>query len=248
MLKSLAALALGAGLILSPAGARAADEAAATQPAAEAAADPNMAPLDIKLPKPLFQGTPKNIKAPNLERATGQKRPPFLAPKGAVNLAQGLKVTSSDMEPIIGSLELITDDEKDGEDGYYVELGPGVQWVQLDLGELAEIYAVVVWHFHSTPIVYNDVVVRVAEDADFTQGVKTIYNNDHDNSAGLGAGKDKAYIENNEGRLIDAKGERARYLRFYSNGSTNGEMNHYIEISVYGIPAAKADAAKATAQ
>jgi hypothetical protein len=71
------------------------------------------------------------------------------------------------------------------------------------------LYAVVVWHAHDTPQIVHDVIVQVADDADFTQNVRTLYNNDYDNSAGLGVGKDKEYFEDYEGRLIDAKGVSA---------------------------------------
>ena len=53
----------------------------------------------------------------------------------------------------------------------------------------------------------------------------------------MGLGKDKNYVETSEGRLVDAKGSQARYLRLYSNGSNANDMNHYIEVEVYGKPA-----------
>jgi hypothetical protein len=79
--------------------------------------------------------------------------------------------------------------------------------------------------------------VQVADDADFTQNVRALYNNDYDNSAGLGVGNDKEYFENYEGRLIDAKGAKGRYVRLYSNGSTYSALNRYTEVEVYGLPA-----------
>jgi len=202
-----------------------------------------LAPVDIKLPKALFEGTPKNIKpAPTLEKYVDKNRPPFLAPEGTVLLSKGKKVTSSDMEPIIGEIKLITDGDKEGSDGSFVELGPGKQWVQIDLGEPGTIYAIVVWHYHGEGRVYHDVVVQAADDADFIENVKTIYNNDFDNSAGLGIGKDLEYIEDFRGRLIDArgadcKGVTGRYVRLYSKGNTSNDQNHYIEVEVYGKPA-----------
>lgn len=39
-----------------------------------------------------------------------------------------------------------------------------------------------------------------------------------------------------EGRLIDAKGIKARYLRPYSNGSNKSPVNAYQEIEVWGLP------------
>ena len=83
----------------------------------------------------------------------------------------------------------------------------------------------------------EDVVVQVADDPDFIDNVKTLFNNDGDNSSGLGIGKDKAYWETNEGKLIDAKGVVARYVRLYSKGNTADDQNHYTEVEVYGLPA-----------
>jgi hypothetical protein len=193
--------------------------------------------LELKLPKPMFVGTPRNIRSPNLEKITGKRRSPFYVPKGTELLSLNKPVAGSDTEPVIGEMEFVTDGEKSGEEGYYVELGPLVQWVQIDLEHSCHLHAVLVWHYHSQARVYRDVIVQVSEDPDFITDVKTLFNNDHDNSAGLGVGKDKEYIETNEGRLIDPRGVKARYIRLYSRGNTSNEMNHYVEVEVYGTPA-----------
>jgi hypothetical protein len=192
--------------------------------------------LELKLPKPMFVGTPRNIRTPNLERITGKKRGPFLVPKGTELLSFNKPVTGSDPEPVIGEMEFVTDGEKSGEEGYFVELGPGVQYVQIDLESSYHLHAILIWHYHSQARVYRDVIVQVSDDADFITGVKTLFNNDHDNSSGLGVGKEKEYIEVNEGRLIDTRGVTARYVRFYSRGNTANDMNHYVEVEVYGTP------------
>jgi hypothetical protein len=210
--------------------------------AADAAGGEKLVPLDIKLPKPLFQGTPKNIKqGPTLEKYNEKPRPPFEVPEGLKNLAAKKKVTSSDMAPIIGELELVTDGDKEGADGSYVELGPGKQWLQIDLGAASDIYVILLWHYHAEGRVYHDVVVQVADDPDFAKGVKTVFNNDFDNSAGLGLGKNLEYIDDYRGKLLDikdAKGQpiKGRYVRFWSNGNTSNDMNHYVEIEVFGKP------------
>jgi hypothetical protein len=190
-------------------------------------------PLPLELPKPLFVGTPVPVKVPNIEKPLGTKRPPFLAPAGTLNLARGKAVTTSDAFPIIGEVPFVTDGVKSGTEGSYVELAPGVQWVQIDLGEPSTIFALVCWHFHAQARAYYDVVVKVSDDPGFKTAI-TLYNNDADDTSGLGAGKDLTYVETSEGRLIDARGVRARYVRLYSNGNTMSALNHYVEVEVFG--------------
>jgi hypothetical protein len=216
-----------------PPGAR---RAQATSEAPAGAAE-KLAPIPIQLPKPMFEGTPQNLSVPNLEKPLGRPRDPFLAPAGVTNVAQGKTVTSSDSEPIIGDIEQVTDGDKKGAEGSFVELGPWVQHVTIDLGAPHEVFAILVWHFHRTARAYLDVVVQVADDAGFTKNVRTLFNNDHDNTSGLGAGKDMNYVETSEGKLVDARGSRARYVRLYSNGSSANELNHYVEVEVFGRPA-----------
>jgi hypothetical protein len=178
-----------------------------------------LVPLKTDLPKPLFVGTQVPVKVANLEAPRQGPRPPFMIPAGCVNLAKGKPVTSSDSEPTTGDLSQITDGVKAGDEGNYVELDKGKQWVQIDLGAPDTIYAIL-----------------VSDDPDFIDKVTTVFNNDQDNAIGLGAGKDPAYIETYEGRLIDAKGVKGRYVRLYSRGNTTNENNHYIEVEVWGKP------------
>jgi hypothetical protein len=209
----------------------------AQAPAARPAAGGKLVPLPIQLPKPMFEGTPQNLSVPNVQKPLGRPRDPFLAPAGVVNVAKGKTVTSSDMEPIIGEIEQVNDGDKKGADGSYVELGPAVQHVTLDLGAPHEVFAVLFWHFHKAARVYFDVIVQLADDAAFTKNVRTLFNNDHDNSAGMGAGTDMHYVETSEGKLVDAKGHKARYVRLYSRGNNANELNHYVEVEVFGRPA-----------
>jgi hypothetical protein len=198
--------------------------------------DPNKIELKLQLPKPMFVGTPKNIRTANLEVVTGKPRGPFYVPAGTKLLSLHTPVTASDMAPVIGEVSAVTDGEKSGEDGYFVEFGPGKQWVQIDLKAPAALSAIIVWHYHSQARVYRDVIVQVSDDKDFVSGVATVFNNDHDNTSGLGIGKDKEYIETNEGKLIDPKGVKGRFVRLYTAGNTSNDMNHYVEVEVYGIP------------
>jgi len=213
---------------------------AAAQEVKEAAvAAVAMAPMEIKLPKPMFVGTPQDTRVPNLRKPSGKARPPFLAPVGTALLSLNKPVSASDEEPIIGDIEMITDGDKEAADGSYVELGPFVQHVTVDLEQECEISAVIVWHYHKQPRVYFDMVAQISNDPDFITGVTTVFNNDIDNSAGLGIGKDMHYTETSEGELIDCLSQgspKGRYVRLYSNGNTSNDLNHYIEIDVYGKP------------
>ena len=214
-------------------------QAAAEEVKEEVAPAVAMAPVDIKLPKPMFVGTPQDTRVPNLRKPRGKARPPFLAPIGTTLLSLNKPVSASDEEPIIGDIEMITDGDKEAADGSYVELGPFAQHVTVDLEKQCEISAVIVWHYHKQPRVYFDVVAQISDDPDFITGVKTIFNNDIDNSAGLGIGKDMHYTETSEGELIDCLSlgsPKGRYVRLYSNGNTSNDLNHYIEIDVYGKP------------
>jgi hypothetical protein len=192
--------------------------------------------LRLKLPKPMFIGTPTNITSANLEKITGRPRGPFYVPKGTVLLSAKKSVTSSEMQPVIGELDMITDGQKDGGDGYFVELGPAPQWVQIDLGASRPLHAILAWHYHSQARVYRDVIVQLSDDPAFKTGVTTVFNNDHDNSSRLGIGSDKEYIEVAEGKLFDPRGARGRYVRLRSNGNTTNDLNHYVEVEVYGLP------------
>lgn len=220
-------VALAAVLALCAAGAMAED---AAKPAGDQEA------LQIELPEAFFGGTPLDYWGPNLEPEDFKDRAPFMAPKGAVVLSKGKPVTSSFDDPLVGELKQLTDGDKDYAKKSLVELGDGVQWVQVDLEQEAEIYAVLVWHFHEGKRVYFDVVTKVSNDAAFEKDVTVVYNNDHDNSAGLGVGEDKEYIESNKGRLIDAKGVKGRYVRVYGNGNTANEKTHFVEVEVWGKP------------
>ena len=192
-------------------------------------------PLVTTIPPKLIEGTPKPMKLLNLVPAP-TKMPEFSVPAGTELLSKGKKVTGSDDNPIIGSLELITDGEKDAGEGYFVELLDGKQWVQIDLEQSATLSAVWLWHFHSQERAYNDVIVQISDDPAFKTGVTTVFNNDYDETSKMGKGSDSPYVETRFGKIIDAKGTKGRYVRIYSMGNTSNQMNHYIEVEVYGKP------------
>ena len=217
----------------------------ATTPTVTPAAEPSvdavpaapgvaLVPIPLTLPKPMFEGTPQNIEnVSNLEKPLGKARPAFLAPEGVTNVALNKPVTALESLPIMGELSMIVDGDKEATDASVVELGPFKQWVVIDLGKEHDIYAIVVWHFHKTPSVYFDVVAQAATDPEFINAA-TVYNNDLDNSLGLGVGTDPHYVETSEGRLIDCKGVKGRYVRLWSQGNNQNDYSHYIEVEVFG--------------
>jgi hypothetical protein len=205
--------------------------------AAADSAKGDLAPLPLQLPQPTLKGTPDDLPTgPGIEPLSDKPRAPFLAPKGTKNVAFQKKVTLSDKNPISGKPELITDGQKEAFDDQVVEMHKNTQYAQVDLGEPCTIYAVVIWHDHRWLQVFHDVIVQVADDPDFTQNVRNLFNNDMDNTSGRGIGKDREYFETQEGKLIDAKGIQARYLRSYTKGSTLSAFNVHQEIEVYGMP------------
>jgi len=173
-----------------------------------------------------------------------EPRPPIFVPVGCDKLlSRGCEVTSSDADPVEGKLSFITDGVKEHDVSTYVTLMPGLQWIQIDLGSEQEVHAICIWHFHGgwfadprvlNGRIYRDVIVQVSNNPEFTTGVITVFNNDHDNSAGLGKGKDKEYIESRFGRPFAVDAVKGRYVRCYSRGNTSNEMNHYLEVEVFG--------------
>ncbi len=195
-----------------------------------------LVPIEVRLPYPMFVGTPQDFDVPNLESPLGSARPTFLAPVGTKNIALGKFVESTDSEPIVGEIELVNDGDNEAYDGSFVEFGPGRQYITIDLEDTYEIYAILIWHFHKKARVYKDVIVQISDDPDFVIGVETLFNNDHDNSSGQGVGNDLHYVETHEGKLFDCRGVHGQYVRLYSNGNTSNDLNHYIEVEVHGIP------------
>lgn len=201
-------------------------------------------PLRTKLPPPPFMSAFMPTSLTNMEPPLKGARPDLLVPFGTTNLATGKKVTASS-KPIRGTLDLVNDGQKFCDDNDVVEFGPGKQWVQIDLEKEATIYGVFLWHYYADLRVYSGVVLQVSDDREFKADVATIFNNDINNTLGLGAGKDYNYVESYAGKLFDTKGINGRYIRLYSNGNTSDKSNHYIEVEVFGKPAAASNPKKA---
>lgn len=202
--------------------------------AADILAAETLVPLELTYPRPVRFATPT---PPPGSSASPPPRQPHATPQvpaGTKMLSRGAAVSADEPAPLLGEWTQITDGEVAAQPGSVVEFGPGPAWVQIDLGEPCRIALIRVWHDYARPHVYKDVVVRLAADADFTRNVTTLFNNDRDNSLGLGAGTDTEYFETFFGRLIDAGNARGRYLRLDSAGRYADDMNHLVEVEVFG--------------
>ncbi|MEM9444363.1 MAG: discoidin domain-containing protein [Verrucomicrobiota bacterium] len=155
-------------------------------------------------------------------------------PEEVNNLAKNKKITSSDDFPLLGEVNFINDGEKETGEGGYVEPGPSIQWIQFDLEKQSKIYAIILWYYHGSERAYHDVIAQISNDPEFKKGVTTVFNNDYDNSSKLGKGQDKVYKETFQGWPIAVSGKEGQNVRLYSNGSISGEMNHYVEVEVFG--------------
>lgn len=155
-------------------------------------------------------------------------------------ISRNKNVVSSDKWPAIGENAYVTDGEKVlGEEGY-VEYEKGLQWIQVDLERLIEIKVIWVWHMFDVwksgaRTIYSDVIVQISDNEMFSSSVKTVFNNDDDNSAGLGRGYDRLYVETCFGKpIILGEAITGRYVRLYSRGSTMNKYNCYVEVEVFG--------------
>src|SRR5712692_2030878 len=150
-------------------------DASQNNPVASASGD--LVPLVVKLPPPAFKGTPKDLQLSSfVEPLSDKPRPPMMVPPGLKNLAKDAKLTSSDKNAT-SVLEKITDGDKEASDQSIIFLRKGTQWVQIDLGKPQEIFAIAIWHAHNSAKVYHDVIVQIADDPDFIENVRTLFNN-----------------------------------------------------------------------
>ncbi len=194
--------------------------------------------LAIKLPEQRCCGTPHPVKGePNMElrKPRHYRRPRFYVPEGTVNLARGKTVTASE-EPIFGDLAQLVDGNAEATEDNTLDLDSGPAWVMVDLGKSCEVFAILSWRRHDNFFAFRDVVIETADDKDFIENRQILFNNDHDGSLGKGHGKgtNKQYLENYQGKLVDARGVKARYVRFWSNGNAYDKSNYWTEINIFG--------------
>jgi len=193
-------------------------------------------PLALELPAPTLKGTPEQLpEGPNIEPNSDKPRPALLVPKGVKNVALNKPVTTS-VKPFSGEADQLTDGKKEAFDYDTLEMKKGTQWIQVDLGAPYSLQAIAIWHDHRYIQVIHDVILQASDDPEFKTGVTTLYNNDTDNTSGLGVGTDREYFERHFGRVFDAKGVKARYVRSSTKGGNISALNCWQEIEIYALP------------
>lgn len=179
---------------------------------------------------------------PLRETSRNPLRGPVYLPKGSSNLALNRPVSAKSLTLMGAGLSMITDGIKASFHGNGVVLGEGTQWVQIDLQNPVLIHGILIWHNFFEPRTYHDVVVQISNDPHFESDVRTVFNNDEDNSSKLGIGKDREYVEDFQGHWIPIKTQKAQYVRLYSRGSsyvekdgsyTSYSYNEYAEVEVW---------------
>lgn len=172
--------------------------------------------------------SPPTLSWPNTEPLQ-RKMVSIKVPSGYKNLAFDKEVLSSDEDPIIGDLSMLTDGDLDPHE--YLQLKPNKQWIQIDLEKQYSIYVINIW-FKRWEIM-KDVIVQISNDIAFKKDVKTIFNNDLDNSSNFGKGNNLQFIDTHFGKTIQTN-STGQYIRIYSNGNCMNRNNYFTEIEVYG--------------
>jgi peptidoglycan/xylan/chitin deacetylase (PgdA/CDA1 family) len=147
------------------------------------------------------------------------------------NLALGKSITSSSK---MSSAAYAVDGRANKPQNFTLLETPGLQSLTVDLGQTAKLYKIKLWHSYAEGLTYRDVIVQISDSADFSRNVRTVFNNDTDNSAGKGVGVDQPYKETAVGKEITFPETQARYVRFWSSGNNINNFNHYVEVQVYG--------------
>jgi hypothetical protein len=148
--------------------------------------------------------------------------------KFALNVAQGILPTSSStyfVNPMLATDGSITTGD--------IQMNNGPQWVTIDLGQSLSLKQIKLWHYYADGRIYRDVIVQISKSATFSSGVKTVFNNDADNSSGQGIGTQAEYAETSAGKTISFSPVSARYIRLWSNGNSVNAYNHLIEVEAY---------------
>ncbi|MFD2334317.1 fibronectin type III domain-containing protein [Cohnella sp. GCM10020058] len=170
-----------------------------------------------------------------------------IAIKPVVNVAIGKSVSTNAVSPSGQPISALTDGVKTTDKYVLYGVSDGPKYAQVDLGQAYDVARVNIrndWGAAGTYRTGKDLIVQLSNDPTFASGVTTVFNNDGDNSAGLGAGTDAEYVEPGDGSgkdILLADTVSARYVRYWANGHVrvNGTVNLVdtpVEIEVYADP------------
>jgi hypothetical protein len=170
-----------------------------------------------------------------------------IATMPVANVARGKSVSTNATSTSGEPLSALTDGVKTRDKYVLYGTSTGPKWAQVDLGQAYDVARVNIrndWGDTSTYRTGKDLIVQLSNDSTFASGVTTIFNNDGDNSSGLGTGTDAEYVEPGDGSGKDifvADPVSARYVRYWANGHVriNGTVNAAdtpVEIEVYADP------------
>lgn len=133
----------------------------------------------------------------------GPSPAPVAAASVEVNVARGVTdVTTNGIAARNGKrLTVVTDGDRSTSEYALIATDSAAKYIQLNLGEPHFITKVNILNDYNpeAPRAGKDLIVQLSNDPTFTTGVTTIYNNDDDNSVGLGAGADAEYVEPSSG-------------------------------------------------
>ncbi|MGE5371295.1 MAG: Ig-like domain-containing protein [Solirubrobacterales bacterium] len=150
-----------------------------------------------------------------------------------VNMALNAPVSS---QITLDMPELLTDGVTSGEGAQPDMNGP--QWYMVDLSASQVINEIKIWHDIWTtldPLYYYGVVVQVSDNPNFPNHEGIVYSNDKTNLSGQGAVDfDGYYAETPDGLSIAVNGKKARYVRVWGAGSSEGITGRLVEIQAFG--------------
>lgn len=143
--------------------------------------------------------------------------------KKYINLTSNATITSNDTILNVQNLydnivQLVTG---------FVDIHAGIKWLKFDLGSIYNISNINIWHYPDGRT-YHDVIIQISND---DINWITLFNNDINNSAGQGIGTDSEYAEGFAGKKLTLN-QNARYVKLWSNGSTQDQNSHYTEVEI----------------
>ena len=148
---------------------------------------------------------------------------------GGKNVALNKQVTGSAGAP--SNLALATDGKWNLPGGdYYVDIGTGPAWIQVDLGQPYNLDYIRVWHYYSEGRTYHNVKTQVSAD-----GINwtTVFDSETSGEYAESMAGHTVQMGKPDIAPLSSKGTGVRYIRDYTNGSTANRKDAWMEIAAY---------------